>query len=320
MVRCSALQLAEDCALAPALATQYPETSKYARRGSELHLEIATGMAVTPEARLALAWLDQQGKVLGKEIPVELLDPETGEVITKGTVDAALETADDIGPVLAIVDFKSGASAYVTDPDRNLQLHAYGIALAQQLGYDRYVLMLAFLREDGVEELRSQVIGGTEQWVMFHRIVAIQGRKPEANPGPWCSDCFQSVVCPSFRERVKLALTLLPSASEHVNGGPLPELTAESAAALVARIDNVKEALEIAEDMAKGYVRRGGQVVVNGKLWEPSMVPGRRTADVEALTNAGLSQFIKAGRPYERWTWRKVAAAKKTVAPVAKTP
>lgn len=317
MIRPSGLQLAQNCTMSAHLAVLFPETSHYANRGVGLHLEIRTGHAASPEAKMALSWLlrlvANGYSLLGKEMAVKLEDPETGEIVTEGTVDAALELtgvpgSTDTGPLLLVVDWKSGQKAYVTDPDENLQLHAYALALAIARGYTRYQLVLAFLREDGVEEVRSRVIEGDEQWVMLERIKDIQTRPPEANPGAWCYDCWQSKVCPSFRERVKLALTLLPSAealAEELKNGIT--LTDEQATALVLRLQAVSEACKVAKEIAEAHVYKGGVVEANGKRWVPSPQPGRASADLEGLRQAGLTQYIRRGAPFDRFVWKKAS-------------
>ena len=314
MIRPSALQLAQNCTMSAHLAVLFPETNEWANRGTGFHLEIKTGVAVSSEAKLALSWLlalvaRNHHKLIGKELKVRVEDPEDGHLITEGTVDAAAEHAPPgEEPILLVVDWKSGHKAYVTDPDENLQLHAYALGMAIALGYTRYQLVVVFLREEGVEEVRSKVIEGDSQWVMLERIKDIQGRQPEANPGPWCHDCWQSEVCPSFRERVKLALTLLPSYEEIAEAIKTKvQLTNEQATELVMRCQNIMDACKLAKEMVEAHVLRGGKVTANGKVWGPTQMPGRASADLDALRRDGLEKYIKVGQPFARFGWRKAS-------------
>lgn len=295
MIRPSALQIAEKCGLAPALAIQYPEASPAADRGSEIHRQIADRKPEAPEAHAALKWLEGR-PVMGLERRASLVDPETGAVITEGTIDAVL----DEGGRLHVVDWKTGRMENVEVPDENLQLHAYALAVALELGRDRYIVSLAFLDGDRVHVATSREYGPDDQWAILARVRAAASRPPVATPGPHCGGCWQRAVCPSYRARAELALTLLPNNATDLT------LTDERAAELVIRIKAIREACDLAEEMARAHVTNGGRIEAGGKVYAQVTVAGRRSGpSVKDLEAQGLGHLVKPGSPSVRWEWRK---------------
>lgn len=299
-IRPSLLQIAERCGLAPKLAADYPEASPAADRGTEIHAEIADALREkrrpkSSEARAAYDWVmhDVPAKMIIEE-PIELRDPETDEVITAGTPDLILIHADG---GLTVVDWKTGRPDNVAGPDDNLQLMAYGAAAS--LKYDVVPANACLVFLDGV--VATSVTGQPypSLWDVIERVRHAANRQPVATPGSHCAGCYQRQVCPSWRERAATALALLPRTPTDLT------LTDEQAAELVLRVQAVKEAAELAEELAKSHVRNGGRIVANGKEWLPANVNGRKTADVKALEAAGLHEYIREGRPYERWGWKR---------------
>ena len=294
MIRPSQLGIAEKCGLAPRLAVEYPEASAAADRGIEIHRQIAEGRADCEESAAALGWLAER-TVIALEKHVRLVDPETGALVTEGTADAVL----DDGTTLTVLDWKTGRPENVEQPDENLQLHAYGLAVALEMKRDFYTLALAFLDGPRVHVTTSREYGPDEQWAMLKRIKAAALRPPVASPGAHCGGCYQRAVCPSHRERTALALTLLPK------GGELA-LTDEKATELVLRVKAVREACDLAEQLARAHVEAGGKVEADGKVYAPVQVAGRKSGpSVKELESAGLGHLVKQGAPSMRWEWRK---------------
>jgi hypothetical protein len=322
VIRPSALSVGEKCALAPRLAEQYPETSAAAERGGVIHREIARALTalrssnaepgraallgdLSPEAVAAVEWaLRTFGHALSQfhvEETLTLSDPETGAMLTEGTPDLVVVSAGE----LHCIDWKTGDHERVPPVEENMQLMAY--AAAASLHYDitpgrAYIVPvqahIVSVRGGKARHEPGPLWGPDDIWRILDRIRAIQAKEPAAAPGPHCQDCWQRPVCPSYRERAITALSV-------IQRQPTTELalTDEEASALKERHDMAADVLKQVDLMLKGHVQQGGRVVANGKEWRPQMIPGRKTADVRALEAAGLTQYVREGEPYERWTW-----------------
>lgn len=306
MIRPSALAVAEKCAYSADLAERFPETSEAAERGSSVDGQnsdtLKRGVPATDKdakaCLAALAALELPGQVLVQE-KVALVDPETGAVLTEGTPDVQVVGVDAV----ATVDWKKREqyfAGYLAEPDDNLQLHAYSIARGLERGARSYQNFLVLFGDGEAEVLRSRVYHQSEWWPFIERIRAIQDKERIPAPGPHCQNCWQRWLCGSYRERAKLALTLLPQTTELGAA-----LTDEQAAELVQRAEQVKAAAGLALDMVKAHLRAGGKVEAGGKRYVATVMPGRRTADVDALERDGLVQYLRKGAGFERWTWRK---------------
>ena len=290
------------CGLSSALAEQFPETSDAAEGGATKHRDIYLGLGghklvSEPAAAQAVEWARActAGAAWWSERKLVLIDPETRATITEGTADLVVLEEDG---TVTVWDFKTGRRENVTPAADNLQLAASGMAAGMELDAKLVRWGLAFVDEGGVAEDLADPLAPTEWWPWLDRLRAEAAREQSANPGPHCGRCFQRKVCPSYRERAALALTLLP-------GAPA-ELTDETAVQLVQRIEAVKDAVKLAEDLAKAHVNAGGRVLADGKIWKAWPVKGRRSgpsvADCEA---AGLGHMVKEGKPGERWEWRR---------------
>lgn len=303
MIRPSALQIAEKCGLAPKLAADFPETSAAADRGTGIHGEIHAalgpnggGEPESPEARAAVKWATRFPDYATEKL-VTLYDPESGEPITAGTLDFIGMEPDNI----AIVDWKTGRPENVTPVDDNLQLLAYGLAEAIETNAPGFRCVIVFLDGDRLTTDESRLYKADEWWPLLDRVRAAASRAPVASPGPHCAGCWQRRVCPSYRERTALALTLLPSP------GPTDlALTDQQATDLVLRAKAVREACDLAEELAKAHVQNGGRVEADGRRWGPHTVAGRRSGpSVKDLEAQGLGHLVKPGAPSTRWEWRK---------------
>lgn len=306
MIRPSGMAHAEKCAYSVELAERFPETSEAAERGGLVDGQnsdaLKHGTPVTDRdakaCLAALAGLELAGEVLVQE-KVALVDPETGAVLTEGTPDVQVVGADTV----ATVDWKKREqyyAGYLAEPDDNLQLHAYSIARGLVRGARAYQNFIVLFGDGEAEVLRSRVYPQAEWWPFIERIRAIQDKPRIPAPGPHCQNCWQRWLCGSYRERAKLALTLLPQTTELG-----ASLTDEQAVELAQRAEQVKAAAGLALDMVKAHLRAGGKVEAGGKRFVATVMPGRRTADVEALERDGLIKYIRKGAGYERWTWRK---------------
>lgn len=300
MIRPSLLQIAERCGLAPKLAADFPEASPAADRGSAIHAEIARALlgGTPPESREGLAACGWASKldIAGVEVPVRLLDPETADVITEGTADIVAQEPE----VLTVVDWKTGRPENVAPADDNLQLLAYGLAAGLQADAPGFRVIAAFLDGDKVTTDESRFYPAGTWWPLLERVKAAATRPPVATPGAHCGLCYQRAVCPSYRERAQTALALLPK-----NGAELA-LNDHTAAELMVRVKAVRDACDLAEEMAKAHVKSGGTVQADGMTWGPRMVAGRRSGpSVKELESTGLGHLVKQGAPSERWEWRR---------------
>jgi hypothetical protein len=298
MIRPSLLQRSEVCSLVPLLANQFPETSDAADRGTAIHAAIARDDRTVPEARTAREWVESN--VVGElrfERKVELVDLDTMETLTEGTPD--LVAGPDTDDVMVVVDWKTGMPSNVPDPDVNLQLISYGLAICDGRPFRG---VLVFLNEDKPADARwSRIFEPLEHPALLERIRAIVHKEPVAHPGDWCGSCYQRVYCPAWKARTEVALTVLrPSTAlgaRTVTDGNAPELS--------QRIKAVREAADMAEEQLRAHVRAGGRCIVDGKELYEATCDGRESVDVKAIKAAGLTQYLKAGASYRAWRWRK---------------
>jgi hypothetical protein len=311
MIRPSSLPVAEKCAYSTALAERFPETSENAERGNAVDAEITAALraGTTPQGKDARACVatfrelvtERNADLYVQEL-VALHDPETGAVLTEGTPDVQAVAP---GQPLITVDWKKREqyfAGYLAEPDDNLQLHAYSVARGLLAGAESYENVLVLFGDGEAEVLRSRVYAQPEWWPFIERIRAIQDKERIPAPGAHCQNCWQRWLCDSYRERAKLALTIISQSTTELGAA----ITDEQAAELAVRAEQVKNAATMALDLVKAHHRHGGRVEVGGKRYVPTMLPGRRTADVAALERDGLVQYIRKGAGYERWTWRAV--------------
>ncbi len=304
MIRPSALNLAERCGLGPALAAQYPEVSEAADRGRDIHDQIARGFGraegapyYEPDhegARAAVGLLGTWPGAVGADVEVEVvLRDEDGTEITHGTADAVLDCGAD---GLVVLDWKTGAPDKVPPATDNLQLAAYAIAAGLTREADAVSWAPVFVGDADVRvgALCSAWRADWPTWIA--RIKAAASRPAEATRGPWCETaCYMRHHCPTWRAHIETALAPLGETA----------LTDASALALVDRIALAEKWVAVAKEAARGFVRAGGAVERDGKVWGPSETKGRETADVAALDADGLGRYIKTGEPGERWGWKR---------------
>lgn len=233
---------------------------------------------------------------IAAEVPLRLADPETDETITEGTADVAIAEPSKV----TVIDWKTGRRENVAPVDDNLQLLAYGLAAGLAADAPAFRCIIVFLDGDKVTTDESRLYPATEWWPLLDRIRAAASRPAEATPGAHCSRCYQRAVCPSWRERATTALSLLQARPTDM------DLTADVAVQLILRVQAVREAADMAEEMARAYVRNGGTIEADGKVYAPQLVAGRRSGpSIKELEAEGLGHLIREGRPSERWGWKR---------------
>jgi len=311
-VKAALISQLERCGLSASLAATHDETSESAERSRLIRTEVARAWAVQdqgslPEAEAALAWLRAEPHTeVAVGTPVDLVDPDTGEVLVSGRPGAVLWTPN------MVVKWCCGDPMGIGEPEDDLGLIAMGLELFA--GSPFKTCYVAF---DGLQAFprRSPVFEPDSHAGLFARIKAAVGRPPVACPGDWCSACRQRFYCPAWKARTELALTVLPAEVQAL------EITDQNAPALWLRIKAVEQACELAKEQVKSFVRAGGRLAIDGKQYYLAQCEGRETADVKAIKAAGLTQYLKQGAPYETTRWKSIegaAAPRKTKAPAAR--
>ena len=314
-IRAGLLAQLEKCGLSAQLSTEHDETSESAERSRLIRTEVTRAWAVQdqgtlPEAEAALAWLrSEPGQVAKVGEPVDLVDPDTGEVMVTGKPGAVLA-----GPN-AIVAWKTGDPRGIGEPEDDLGLVAMGLAC-----FGGQPFQTAYVAFDGLQAFprRSPVFEPDSHAELLARIKAAVARPPIACPGDWCGGCRVNVYCPAWRARAEVALTVLPK--EMREGPEKLEITNANSGALMQRIKDVEAAAKLAREQLKAHVRGGGECILDGKRMVLGFCEGKETPDLAALKAAGLTQYIKTGDPYETPTWKKIepATPKKKRTPAAK--
>jgi hypothetical protein len=310
-VRPSAQGAAERCGYVSVLAREFPETNENIERGNAVDGQAGREMAGGPKAtdEDARACVTVARNILGDapwklrvQEKVVLRDPDTGEEMGPGgTPD--MQAIGESG--LITFDWKKREqwfNGYLAHPNENLQLDYYSLATCLDLGLPRYRNILVLFGDGKAEAQVSEAFEADDWWPKIERIRAIQTRDETASPGPHCQGCWQRWVCKHYHARAQMAVALMPDGTKEI--GPL---TDEQAGELASRALAVKAAVELALDLVKAHHRNGGAVVAGGKRYAPSMMPGKRTADLKLIEREGLTRFIKQGEPYERWIWKKEA-------------
>jgi len=300
MIRPSALQMAEACGLAPRLAERHPEASPAADAGTAKHAAVARAIATgeppsDPDALWAWEWLKGQDATdVRAEVPLVLEDPRTWEAITEGTADVVATRAG----IPSVIDWKFGRSENVPPAEDSLQLAAYALAAGLRAGAPAVSWQIVFPAERRSSGIVVLTQGGWIAWL--DRIAAAASRPAVASPGAHCAGCYQRAVCPSWRERATTALALLPEQPTDL------ALTDEQAVTLALRVQAVREAADVAEEMVRAHVLAGGRCEADGRVYDRQTVAGRRSGPgVKELEAAGLGHLIKQGAPSERWGWRR---------------
>lgn len=297
--RPSSLPLAEHCGLAAKLAEDNPTSSVYAEAGTEIHAEVAAWInhgrtPQHPKVRPLLVWTPPPGT--RAEVPVRLVDPETGELITEGTTDVLVHHVD--AEFVEVIDMKSGRPEFVEPAATNLQILSYALAAALELGAKSFQATLCFLDEKGPTWDRGPVIVEADWWPLLDRIRHAATRPATPTTGPHCDRCFSARHCPAYMLPAHEGPSAL--APFTAPGG----LTTENAPRALEVVSALKEAVEAAEAQLKSLARSAGGIRVGSKVWGPTMRAGRRSVRVEDVIAAGREDLVTAGKPYEVFAWK----------------
>lgn len=321
MIRPSMLGIAEKCGLAPVLAANSIIGAGTRGRVGTAYHAVAAGASLadvtdglTKEELADLAELRWPGDIpagatrertLGLSPLGRYAEPGTPGNLTEGTPDVFWHsTAAEAGTknIACIVDYKTGQLP-VEDGPLSLQLVAYGFAVADLLGADAMKLGIWYARGAGRWDWSDAIPLDSEQAAdLWKRVLAAAQAKPTAQPGPHCEGCWQRAICPA---------RLLPAIDgtalgelEPFQGGA--ELTPARAEVGLRLISAMREVADRAEEHIRAEITAGRlHLERDGKVYGPSEVSGRRSASVEELVKAGLTQYVRQGKPYLRWQWRR---------------
>jgi hypothetical protein len=312
MIRPSSLSLAESCTYFVKLQEKFPETSEYANRGNVVddqntaHL-LGKAEANDPDALACISKLADikdsivsPGRFLYVQEKVQLFDPDTGNLLVEGTPDVQIGSERK---TLYTVDWKKREqyyAGYLPPPDQNLQLHAYSVARCLSSSYESYQNIIILFGDGEAEAVGSEIYSLAESVPFIERIRKIQEKPMTPTPGAHCHNCYQRWVCDSYRERAKLAMTLLRDTE--LTG----TITDEQAAQLAHASKVAADASKLAKELAQAHYRSGGVVALDGKRYVPVLCQGRATADVDRLRKDGMDKYIRKGEQYERWLWKKI--------------
>ena len=340
-VRCSSLSLARHCGRAHWLAIHHPASHDVTRFGSAVDKQvsivlscIATGdMDNLPsdeellvETSKIMDWLEANYPLEAWEWHVQrhlqLVDPETSELLTEGTAD--LICLHRTLPIFVVIDWKKRGqvlAGHLQKPDVNDQQLAYMAAFWMGISFVRPIdsakIILAAWDESGVYPMESQPITEQRLSEIIESIRAIppvdpDAPQPEASVGKHCDHCYQRMHCDEH---------LLPLAVVTATGLPVPfaefteqTLTPETTAKALAWLDGADRVLREAKkirDLVEGnvdaFVTQNGPVTVGELTYGPQLTkPRRMGATVGTLEKEGLQRLIRESEPKVTCKWYKV--------------
>ena len=330
LVRPSSLQLASECARSPWLAIKHPASHAATRFGSAVDAQVSIVLSCISlgdtsnlpsddelllETSLIMDWVESHYPIeqwyWHVQERVELLDPESREVLTAGTPDLMLLHRTE--PRCVCLDWKKRGQVFaghLAAPDENMQQLAYLTAFWLEASKTRKIesasIVLAAWNETGVYPMESQPITEARLSEVIETIRAIppvdpDAPQPEAAVGEHCLRCWQRGHCDEH---------LLPLAVVTKAGLPVPyaefvggDLTAETTVKALTWLEGAKRVLseakkivDLVEGNADAYVTQNGAVTVGELCYGPQEVKGRKAgATVATLTKEGLTRLIREG-------------------------
>jgi hypothetical protein len=299
------------CAESARLSEAFPEASEAASRGTAIHQEIAAALnsgqdPSSEEARQAVRWLKNEVLDEGAraEVPLTLVDPESGETLTAGTADVVVQRGSQVD----VVDWKTGRSEHVPPVEENLQLWAYAAAAALSAGPGVEVVSchLVFVRPEGDLVAWSDTRPVAQLWDIIDAVRAEAKRAPGPNAGPWCeSRCFSRHRCSAYLLPAHAGPSALaPFTAGH---GLTPDNAAEALRTLEAFKGASAKAVSAAEAQLQSFVLAHGPIRDGDREWGPVIQAGRKSGpSVKECEALGLKEYVKIGAPITTWKWRAV--------------
>lgn len=313
MIRPSLLRIAEKCGHARYLHETYPAGNEASTGGTAWHKELENhlkGIADSPSIAAILATLPEFVRI-ESEVPITLRDPETGEVITKGTADFVGHRKS--GSVM-VADGKSGLPHKIDDPDTDAQLLDYLAGYMQEHNIETGKSCV-FFRDYPPARISETLFKRDEliaQMVARHRAAA--ALSPDiAITGTHCDRCYRRTHCREWMLPVGSGQALeyfAPSEGKiNINEKNAPQALRVCLA--------MKDAVKVAEEALKEYARNSGGIEADGKVWAPVPCRGRRSVSIDSLVRVGMLDAVeKAGgiseaMPYERFAWSTATKRKR---------
>jgi len=329
-VRCSSIHLARLCDRFPWLSVRHPASHDASRFGTAVDKQVSLVLSciaagntadlpsdeeLLPETSIILDWVEKNYPLEVWEWHVQhhvqLVDPESGEILTEGTPDLLFLHRTE--PRFEDVDMKSEGqmfAGYLQKPDENDQQLSYVTAYWLEVSKTRKIesakIILACWGLRGVKPLESQPITEQRLSEVIETIRAIppvdpDAPQPEASVGSHCLHCWQRGHCDEH---------LLPLAVVTKAGLPVPyaefvggDLTAETTVKALTWLEGAKRILseakkivDLVEGNADAFVTQNGAVTVGELMYGPQEVKGRKAgATVATLTKEGLTRLIREG-------------------------
>lgn len=326
------LRQIEQCGWAAHLAETHGEIAEDKHGARPVKQEIARAWAVRGQAELvdadaAVRWLmSEPGQVEQVGGHMDMVDTESGEVLASGNAGAVIVTPEGVLVVAWVV----GEHYNYPEPEEDLGLLAMGLAASKGVSFR---VAHVYLQDGEAFPRRSPVFLPEAHQVLLDRI-----RKANAAPrvqctGSWCAHCRQAQYCEAWLARATTALVAMSNAFALNDKGKIEvrhdfELTPENVATFAENLEFVGKLYDFGKDMRDAYVRRGGTIMLGGKVLVMSPRAGKVTVTasefkavleglrtwaktVEPVTAGALSQFVasfeatvKTGNPYEVPTWK----------------
>jgi hypothetical protein len=298
---------------------------------------LATGEELAEESGKILEWLEANYPAAEwryfVQDTVELLDPETNKVLTKGTPDLVCFQAST--GKLVVIDWKSKGqmwAGHLSPPERNLQqliyLSAYWLHLSLEHQINEAKIVLACWDVSGVtaqetkEPIGPDIIMGVVERMRKMPEIDPAGPEPEANVGDHCQFCWQRMHCTEH---------LLPAGALIQQGQKLPPfiaamvatdqlrdkqrdgaiLDAESTVQALGWVEQAKKVLreaekivDLIEENCDAWVTVNGPVEAAGLRYGPVPVKGKQLgATVATLKQEGLQRLIRPAKDSVKCKW-----------------
>lgn len=305
MIRPSRLPLAQYCGYSVTLAERYPESSAAAERGAKYHEAFATFVktGAGPDRIASIFATFPAHAKCEAEVPVTLYDPETGDIVSAGTLDIVLTHVDGS---LTIIDHKTGMPDKVDRPDDNLQLAVYGLGTALERGAPKFRVGISF-PDNPPLQLSRWFCDGDDYWNMLARIKAAATQpRNEPKSGDHCNRCYSRKHCHAW------ALVASTGEGELARTTPGDLVDDEKIASVLLGITALEERIKIMKAHIQDRARMA-PIIAGGKEYGPALSNGRRSVSIDSLEQAGLLEAaekagaINPGRPYEVFRWRNAS-------------
>jgi len=261
-----------------------PRESKYAVEGTTAH-ECMEKMLLSQmsDAELIAKYGDEMFKavvemreavgsrmVLGSEkmivetkVKFPMQDHEGNEMF--GTVDCAIL---DQGHSLVVMDYKHGAGVAV-EPEKNLQMIYYAIALADKYHWNFHTVELVIVQPRAFHEETTRswtiTIEELQNFVIFFEkgIARLKKAKPHLFAGKWCKFCAASVICPEQTTKALQAAKIAFDEPLVDNMPKFPEvrdLTPDQISMVMQKADILESWISEVRAYAEDVLNRGGDV------------------------------------------------------------